>query len=295
MHPDHEVNIRDRWQHSLRTGEPFAAEYRLRTKARRARYRWFLVNGCRRGQGGDVVAWIGTCTDVDTQKRLEEREAFLARAGERLGASLDVTATVAAMKSLLIPRLAERTWVALLDDEGALRAHRAGQHRSLRRARHAPLDRCPVAASAARRGRRHRRGRRAGGPRQAGPFPRPWVRDLPAGARDDRPLVSADVTIGALALVRSGGRAYDLDDIALVREFARRAALSLEHARLYERERTTADALQRAMLPAQLPLLPNFRFSASYSSQRRNPSASAAISTMRSSSPTGASRLRSAT
>ena len=50
-----------------------------------------------------------------------------------------------------------------------------------------------------------------------------------------------------------------------MREFARRAALSLQHARLYERERTTADALQHAMLPSQLPVLPDIRFSASYS------------------------------
>ena len=265
LHADHEVSIRDRWEHSLRTGEPFAAEYRLREGAT-GRYRWFLVNAVpARGQGGDVVAWIGTCTDVDTQKRLEEREAFLARAGERLGASLDVTATVAAMKSLLIPRLAERTWVALLDDDArfvltGLGSTDLSDELDTRRWIGAPLQPAlhdAVAAIVA-----------AGDPvvlDKPDRFPDPWVRDLPAGAAMIVPLVSADVTIGALALVRSGGRAYDLDDVALVREFARRAALSLEHARLYERERTTADALQRAMLPAQLPLLPDFRFSASYS------------------------------
>ncbi len=96
-------------------------------------------------------------------------------------------------------------------------------------------------------------------------FPDPWVQEVGAGAAMIVPLVSGDVTIGALALARRGGRSYELDEGALVREFARRAALSLEHARLYERERTTADALQRAMLPSALPLLPDIRFSASYS------------------------------
>jgi PAS domain S-box-containing protein len=265
IHPDQEVVILDRWRHSLRTGDPFAAEYRLREGAT-SRYRWYLVNAVpARGARGEILAWIGTCTDVDAQKRLEEREAFLSRAGERLGASLDVTATVAAMKSLLIPRLAERTWVALLDDDGhyvltGLGSTDIADELDTRRWIGAPLQ--PAlheAVSVIVEG---------GDPvvlDKPDRFPDPWVRDLPAGAAMIVPLVSGDVTVGALALVRTSGRAYDVDDAALVREFARRAALSLEHARLYERERTTADALQRAMLPAQLPLMDDVKFSASYS------------------------------
>jgi PAS domain S-box-containing protein len=265
IHPDQESAIVDRWRHSVHTGEPFAAEYRLREGAT-GRYRWFLVNAVpARAKRGDILAWIGTCTDVDSQKRLEEREAFLARAGERLGASLDVTATVAAMKTLLIPRLAERTWVALLDDAGryiltGLGSTDISDELDTRRWIGAPLH--PPLHEAVTRVVEN------GDPLvldQPDRFPDPWVRDLPAGAAMIVPLVSGDVTIGALALVRTSGRAYDVDDVALVREFARRASLSLEHARLYERERTTADALQRAMLPAQLPLLRDIKFSASYS------------------------------
>lgn len=264
LDPEQEHAVRERWRASLRTGEPFAAECRLRRRDT-GRYRWFLVNAVPvRGRRDEVVAWIGTCTDVDAQKRLEEREAFLARAGERLGASLDVTATVAAMKNLLIPRLAERTWVALLDDDGryvltGLGSTDLGDELDTRRWIGAPIPPAlqeavaPIVA--------------AGDPvvlDHPDEFPDPWVRELPPGAAMIVPLVSGDLPIGVLALTRAG-RGYDLDDVALVREFARRAALSLEHARLYERERTTADALQRAMLPAQLPLLPNIKFSASYS------------------------------
>ncbi|HEY0613054.1 MAG TPA: SpoIIE family protein phosphatase, partial [Candidatus Elarobacter sp.] len=265
IHPEQEIMVLDRWRHSVRTGEPFAAEYRLR-EAATGRYRWFLVNAVpARGNRGEILAWIGTCTDVDSQKRLEEREAFLSRAGERLGASLDVTATVAAMKTLLIPRLAERTWVALLDDDGrfvltGLGSTELGDELDTRRWIGAPLQ--PALHEAV------SRIVAAGDPvvlDQPDRFPDPWVRDRPAGAAMVVPLVNGDVTIGALCLVRTAGRAYDPDDVALVREFSRRAALSLEHARLYERERTTADALQRAMLPATLPLLANVRFSASYS------------------------------
>ncbi|MDB5027829.1 MAG: putative sensor protein [Candidatus Eremiobacteraeota bacterium] len=265
IHPEQEIMVLDRWRNSVRGGEPFAAEYRIREGAT-GRYRWYLVNAVpARGKRGELLAWIGTCTDVDAQKRLEEREAFLSRAGERLGASLDVTATVAAIKTLLIPRLAGRTWVALLDDEGryvlsGLGSTDIGDELDTRRWIGAPLQ--PGLHEAV------SEIVEAGDPvvlDTPDRFPDPWVRDLPAGAAMIVPLVSADVTIGALALMRPNGRAYDGDDVALVREFARRAALSLEHARLYERERTTADALQRAMLPATLPLLANVRFSASYS------------------------------
>jgi PAS domain S-box-containing protein len=265
VHPDQEPAIRDRWRHSLRSCEPLAAEFRLRD-GRTGRYRWFLVNAVpARGREGEVVAWIATCTDVDTQKRLEEREAFLARAGERLGASLDVNATVAAMKALLIPRLAERTWVALLDEEGhyivtGLGSTDIAEELEARRGVGTPLPPALHEAVA--------RIVAAGDPvvlDDPDRFPDPWVHDLGPGAAMIVPLISGDVTIGALALARRGDRAYELNEIALVREFARRAALSLEHARLYERERTTADALQRAMLPSALPLLPDIRFSASYS------------------------------
>ncbi|MEA2785328.1 MAG: hypothetical protein QOF71_1432 [Candidatus Eremiobacteraeota bacterium] len=265
LDPDQEAGVRERWRQSLRTGEPFAAEYRLRERAT-GRYRWFLANAVPvRGRRDEVVAWIGTCTDVDAQKRLEERDAFLARAGERLGASLDVTATVAAIKTLLIPRLAERTWVALLDDDGryvltGLGSTDLGDELDARRWLGAPIQSAlhdPVAAIVA-----------GGDPvvlEHPDQFPDPWARDAGPNAAMVVPLVSGDLAVGVLVLVRTGGRAYDAVDAGLVREFARRAALSLEHARLYERERTTADALQRAMLPAQLPQIAGIRFSASYS------------------------------
>ena len=265
FHPDHEPALLNRLRHSLRTGEPLAAEYRMRERAT-GRYRWFLLNAVpARDQRGEIVAWIGTCTDVDAQKRLEERDAFLARAGERLGASLDVSATVSAMRALLVPRLAERTWIALLDDDGryvlsGVGSVHVGDELDARRwiglaLSHALHDAvAPIVA--------------AGDPivlEKPDRFPDPWASEVPAGAAMVVPLVVGDAALGVVTLLRENGRAYDVDDVAIVRELARRAALSLEHARLYERERATADALQRAMLPAQLPQLPDMSFSASYS------------------------------
>ncbi|HYZ15985.1 MAG TPA: SpoIIE family protein phosphatase [Candidatus Acidoferrum sp.] len=263
--PEQEAEIRDRWMQSLRTGEPFAGEFRIR-EGSSGRYRWFLVNAVPvRNRRAEIQTWIGTCTDIDAQKRLEDREAFLARAGERLGASLDVSATVQAIKALLLPRFADRTWIALLDDEGRYVISGVGSSdladelatrrwigSALQPALHDAVTSVIEVAEPLVLEKPDR-------------FPDPWLRDVPPGAAMIVPLVSGDVPIGALALIRTTVRPYDADDVGLVRDFARRAALSLEHARLYERERTTADALQRAMLPAQLPQLPGIAFSASYS------------------------------
>ena len=265
LDPADEPAMRTRWQSTLTRGKGFSTEVRLRGAAS-GTYRWFQLDvGPVLDSRGDIVAWIGTCTDIDTTKRLEEREAFLARAGEHLGASLDVTATVQAIAALLIPRLAQRSWVALRGEDGqyllsGVSSANVTDEVELRHWNGMPLppalqdavtsivdagDAIAIAEPSA--------------------FPDSWVRDLPPNSAMVVPLVSGEAAIGALMLVRAPGDTFDDGDAALVREFARRASLSLQHARLYERERTTADALQRAMLPAQLPQLPHLRFSASYS------------------------------
>jgi PAS domain S-box-containing protein len=263
VHSDHELLLRDRWLQALRTGEAISAECRIRETS--GRYRWFLLTVAPvRGRHDETMAWIGTCTDIDTQKRLEEREAFLARAGERLGASLDVNATVASIKALLVPRLADRCWIALIDDDGGFAISGIGssdvaEEWEARRSIGSPLP--PPVYDAVVRLVRH------GEPLVAdehAQFPDPWLYRGKACEVMVVPLVNGDLAVGALAIARDD-RPYDADDVGVVREFSRRAALSLRHARLYLQERTTADALQRAMLPAQLPLLPHVRFSASYS------------------------------
>lgn len=262
--PDQVGWVRERWEHSVHTGESFSVDARLREDAS-GRLRWFLIGALPvRDPGNAVVAWIATCTDINAQKSLEEREAFLARAGEGLVASLDVATTVGSMKALLIPRLADRLWVALLDEDEryVLRGVGSTDPADEVEARHAIGMPLPPALHDAIEPIIE--GGDAVLIEHPERFPDPWVQAGAPGSAVVAPLVSGDTPIGVLTLVR-GERPYDAGDVGLAREFTRRAALSLEHARLYERERTTADALQRAMLPSQLPILPDVRFSASYS------------------------------
>ena len=78
LHPDDRVSATTRWQDSLKTGEPFEAEYRLRHA--NGSYRWFLCRATSvRDKSGKSIRWFGSCTDIESQKQVaREREAVLA-------------------------------------------------------------------------------------------------------------------------------------------------------------------------------------------------------------------------
>ena len=70
------------------------------------------------------------------------------------------------------------------------------------------------------------------------------------------PLLAADEPIGVLVFGYSGsGRRYGREDLGLAREIAGRVAPAVEDAMRFERELATAEALQRSLLPDQLPVL----------------------------------------
>lgn len=75
-HPDDRPAFLERWQQSLRTGEAFEMELRLRR--RDGVYRWHLGRALPLRQEGQVVRWFGTFTDIDDHKRAaEERERLV--------------------------------------------------------------------------------------------------------------------------------------------------------------------------------------------------------------------------
>jgi PAS domain S-box-containing protein len=73
LHPDDSKRCQDAWRESVLTGEPYWTDYRLWDR-RGNRYCWYLGRALPvRDEGGAVVKWIGTCTDIDQQKRSEEK------------------------------------------------------------------------------------------------------------------------------------------------------------------------------------------------------------------------------
>lgn len=77
LHPEDQRRAIDRWSHSLRTGEPYEIEYRLR--AHTGEYRWFLGRALPvKNDTGQITRWFGTCTDIEDFKRAEAERNQLA-------------------------------------------------------------------------------------------------------------------------------------------------------------------------------------------------------------------------
>ncbi|MBX3594900.1 MAG: PAS domain-containing protein [Sphingomonas sp.] len=80
FHPDDQDRAWQRWEHSLKTGEPYHIEYRLRHHS--GVYRWVLGRAqAVRDDAGAIIRWFGTCTDI--QEIVDAREV-LARSREEL-------------------------------------------------------------------------------------------------------------------------------------------------------------------------------------------------------------------
>ncbi|MDB5310155.1 MAG: Blue-light-activated protein [Gemmataceae bacterium] len=72
VHPEDVPATRVAWGRSLETGEPFEIEYRLRRGD--GEYRWFHARAAAQRDGsGRLARWVGTCTDVEDQKRAAAR------------------------------------------------------------------------------------------------------------------------------------------------------------------------------------------------------------------------------
>ncbi|MCC2976585.1 PAS domain S-box protein [Sphingomonas sp. PL-96] len=76
VHPDDRDAAMAVWAGALERGE-FHANYRIR-HAREGRYRWFQTRATPvRNSAGAIVEWLGTSTDVDDLRRLQERQQVL--------------------------------------------------------------------------------------------------------------------------------------------------------------------------------------------------------------------------
>ena len=68
------------------------------------------------------------------------------------------------------------------------------------------------------------------------------------------PLIARGEVLGTLSLYRTvNARPFDEQDLTLATELAARAAICVDNARLYGRERNTALTLQRSLLPRRPP------------------------------------------
>ena len=244
-HPDDLPHSLARRAQTLADGSIFEVEYRFR--AADGTYRWHLGRAIPiRDEAGDIDFWIGTATDIDDRKRIEEAQRFLLDAGGKLSLSLDWRAGLKEVAKLAVPRVADWCAVHLLEQDGTI-STLALEHVDPAKLVFAQelQERYPPDAA-------NERGAAAvirSGESQL-------VAEIPAdafanAARDELheqllrelgirsflcvPISARGETRGAITLVTAeSGRRYDESDLRAAEELALRAAAVIENAQLYE-------------------------------------------------------------
>ncbi|MFF7929849.1 SpoIIE family protein phosphatase [Streptomyces sp. NPDC007940] len=233
-----------------------------------------------RDPGTGEVVGVGTAAfDNSDQHTARQRLALLQEAGARVGTTLNVTRTAQELADLAVPRLADFVSVDLLDsvlrgDEpvpgpvDAAVVLRRVAHQSAGEGEDVPeaaidlggVDTYPPFSPPA-------RCLADGKPVLSGaddPDFAAWIaghetrtaRVVEFGIHSvmATPLRARGITLGVAVFSRvTGSPPFQPDDLILAEELAGRAAVGVDNARRYTRERTNALTLQRSLLPRDLP------------------------------------------
>lgn len=214
--------------------------------------------------------------DITARRRVEqEREqafaetelararlALLAEMTRALVSTLDVNEAMTRLARIVVPRLADWASVTLINEAGNLE-QAVGRHADP--ARTEQIERFPhLYAAVLNENSNARRVARTGQPILRAEV---TVDELAAGWRSEEltdllreiglaslmivPLQARDRTLGVLVLAGGPGRPpFTEADLATAAEVGQRAGLAIDNARLYSRQRTAVESLQRHLLPA---------------------------------------------
>jgi PAS domain S-box-containing protein len=213
----------------------------------------------------------------ESQRRMTDRAGFLAQASDLLAGSLDPEVTMQGLAELAVTRIADWCAVDVVQADGSLR-NVAVSHRDPGRTEDARelIRRYPPDPQA-----------NIGAPQvtrsgEAELYPEISDELLAEGAVDDGhlqalrnlglssamivPLVARRRTLGAITYASSDpAQRYGPEDLGLAEDLARRAALAIDNAMLFNREHQAALSLQRSLLPDSLPGIEGIEFAAHYS------------------------------
>ena len=230
--------------------------------------------------GSQVLGAVSSLVDITgpAQADMDLRQAntrldLLQRAGTEIGTTLDVRRTAEELAALVVPGLADRVNIDLLDpslqevdlasaDLAELRFHRYAVRDAVATA---PLNYAVGDPITMRVTRRPAVAFLRGEPvlardpaemRQSGLSPNIVRALLERGVHTfmSVPLTARGVTLGVAGFSRAENpEPYDEADVRLVSDLAARAAVQIDNARLYTREHDAAVTLQRSLLPRDIP------------------------------------------
>jgi PAS domain S-box-containing protein len=290
IHPEDRERVERDWRECVRTGKVFDDRYRIRTRS--GSYRHFDVRAVPIERDDTIVEWVGASTDVTSQREAEEMRGRLT---EQLSAAALRTARLQQATSMLAEALtveqvvevitevgrtaigALRSAVALLDSDGLrLKVVNSDGLPSAPDSVGRPLTlqspsvmtraiatRRPVLVEDPEDLRRQFEGELEIDPATvvATSDERSWV---------GLPLLAAGAPLGALRFSFSRPRKIIEEERVFLEALAGQCQLAVERAGLYEREHTTAETLQRSLLPDRLPSVAGLVLTASYRPVTRN-------------------------
>jgi serine phosphatase RsbU (regulator of sigma subunit)/anti-sigma regulatory factor (Ser/Thr protein kinase) len=192
------------------------------------------------------------------------RLSFLAEASDLLAGCLDQEKTIALAAQLVVPRLGAWFVALLPDDDGELKpAYVWHADESLIDELTRLLDEVP--APQVMLGDGARPWSLASAARALAPEP---AFGVAAGLATDPawcfPLAARDRSVGVIVIGRPREGALAREAVGLAEDLTRRVALALDNARLYSEQRQATSALQRSLLPPELPDIPGMELAAGY-------------------------------
>jgi serine phosphatase RsbU (regulator of sigma subunit)/anti-sigma regulatory factor (Ser/Thr protein kinase) len=209
---------------------------------------------------GQVALPLGRAKLKEQDRARHGRISFLAEASDLLAGTLDQEQTTALAAQLVVPRLAAWCAVLLTDENGASWPARAWHADEARNdALSFLLKRVPPPqASSLEAGLQW--------PPAAPPGEQltPEAAELAADPAWSFPLLARGRSLGVLVMGRPDGGALGSQALAVAEDLTRRVALALDNARLYSGQLQASHALQRSLLPPQLPEVPGLDVAAGY-------------------------------
>lgn len=211
----------------------------------------------------------------------EEMLRFLAEASKQLSGSLDYELVLRNLARLSVPRVADWCIIYLLDEAGTVQRFEVA---------HSDPDKQELARRLAMRpieqGGAHPMldVMRSGQARLLPEITDEILRAATGGDEEQYrmsketgfrsamlvPMTARGRPIGGIAFVAvAPDRRYTEMHLELAQEIANRAALAVDNARLYQREHSIAETLQRSLLRQRLPQIPGMRLASRYLPARR--------------------------
>lgn len=283
IHPDDRPRVAQTWAAALAAQSLYECEYRIRPVAGTGPGRIVVARGLPIVEDGCVQEWVGTTVDVTEARRAQAKQEELGarvvvaahRAGrlQHVTAALSRAVTVDEVVTVILEHGrsgigATGCGLALLDATGSAVTYQAlhGYGPDLSDAwstfplqLHTPVTEVVrtghplfLSGTAAMRAR----------------FPGPEMADFLAGSGERAwvrlPLATTGRSVGALAFGFLEEREFPAEERDFLTALAAQCAQALERARLYERERSTAVLLQRALQPDRLPTIAGVELAARY-------------------------------